>query len=47
MLQIERTVKNAGSPSRRTFRVQPELEAWLAEVLTAEERARLSQFLAS
>jgi hypothetical protein len=47
MLQIERTVKNAGSPSRRAFRVQPDLEAWLGEVLTDEEKARLSQFLAS
>jgi hypothetical protein len=46
LLQIERTVKQAGSASRRTFRDARELVAWLGEVLGAEERARAAAFLA-
>jgi hypothetical protein len=45
LLQIERTVKEAAKASRRTFRDAGELIAWLSEVLTAEERARLIVFL--
>jgi hypothetical protein len=45
LLQIERTVKQAANPSRRTFRDAAELSAWLGEVLTVEERARLFSFL--
>jgi hypothetical protein len=46
-LQLERLVREAGYTSRRTFRVAPELAAWLGEVLTVEERTRVSAFLAS
>ena len=46
LLQIERTVKQAANPSRRTFRDAGELVAWLGELLTADERARLAAFLA-
>lgn len=45
LLQIERTVKQAANPSRRTFRDAGELTAWLGEVLTADERARVAAFL--
>ena len=45
ILQIERTVKQAANPGRRTFRVAAELEAWLGEVLDADEKKRLHQFL--
>jgi len=45
-LQLERTVRQAGNPSRRTFRDPAELTAWLGEVLTMEERTRLAMFLA-
>jgi hypothetical protein len=44
-LQIERTVKQAGTSSRRAFRVVAELEAWLGEVLDADEKKRLHAFL--
>lgn len=46
LLQIERTVNQAANPSRRTFRDAGELAAWLGEVLTADERARVAAFLA-
>jgi hypothetical protein len=45
VLQLERTVKQAGSGSRRTFRVASELEAWLGEILNADEKKRLHEFL--
>jgi hypothetical protein len=45
LLQIERTVRQAANPSRRTFRDAGELAAWLGELLTAEERARVAAFL--
>jgi hypothetical protein len=44
-LQLERTVKQAGSSSRRTFRAAAELEAWLGELLDADEKKRLHEFL--
>ncbi len=44
-LQVERVVREAGSPSRRTFRGRRELEGWLGEVLSALEQQRLSSFL--
>jgi hypothetical protein len=44
-LQIERLVREAGSPSRRTFRAASELIAWLGEVLSQAERARLVEIL--
>lgn len=46
LLQIERTVKQAASSSRRTFRDAAELTAWLGDVLTNDERARVAAFLA-
>ncbi len=46
LLQIERTVKEASNTSRRSFRDPTELEAWLGEVLTPAERARVAAFLA-
>ena len=46
LLQIERTVRQAANPSRRTFRDAAELTAWLGEVLTPDERARVAAFLA-
>ena len=46
LLQIERTVKQAASSSRRTFRDAAELTAWLGDVLTDDERARVAAFLA-
>ncbi len=45
VLQLERTVRLAANPSRRTFRDPAELTAWLGEVLTMEERTRLALFL--
>jgi hypothetical protein len=45
LLQIERTVKQAGLSSRRTFREAAVLTAWLREALSAAESARLSTFL--
>jgi hypothetical protein len=44
-LQLERTVKQAGHNARRTFRATPELIAWLSEVLDADEKKRLHEFL--
>jgi hypothetical protein len=46
LLQIERTVKEANNKSRRTFRDPAELGAWLAEVLTPNERERVAAFFA-
>jgi hypothetical protein len=43
-LQIERILRDAGSPARRTFRDLDELIAWLSPVLSVEERARMRQF---
>lgn len=45
VMQSERLLKQTGAPSRRTFRVREEAEAWIAEVLTAEERSRMHAFL--
>jgi hypothetical protein len=45
LLQIERTVKQAANPSRRTFRDVADLSAWLGDVLSVEERARVAAFL--
>ncbi len=46
-LQLERIVREAGYPARRTFRVARELSAWLGEVLGPGERARVSTFVGS
>ena len=44
-LQMERMVKSAGTQQRRIFKTRGEAEAWLGEVLTGAERARLRTFL--
>ena len=44
-LQMERMVKTAGAVQRRIFKTRGEAEAWLGEVLTGAERARLRAFL--
>ncbi|NUQ79358.1 MAG: hypothetical protein HUU21_38095 [Polyangiaceae bacterium] len=41
VLQMERMVRESGHPLRRAFRDVHEAAAWLSEVLTPEERARL------
>lgn len=45
-LQVQRMIRESKVPARRTFRVPHELEAWLSEVLTPSERARLGEKLA-
>jgi hypothetical protein len=45
-LQVQRMVREVNVPTRRTFRVPHELEAWLSEVLTPSERVRLGEKLA-
>jgi hypothetical protein len=44
-LQVERMVRESSNPMRRTFRTTDALITWLAEVLTADERARLAVLL--
>jgi hypothetical protein len=45
-LQMTRMVRDAAAPQRRTFEDPAIAEAWLSEVLSLEERARLHSFLA-
>ena len=45
-LQVHRLVKEAQNENRRMFSKVSEQAAWLAEVLTPEELARLYDFLA-
>lgn len=45
-LQVERLARASGHPDRRRFFDASALQAWLTEVLTPEERARLATFLA-
>lgn len=40
-MQIQRMIKEAKNPARRTFRDPSELVTWMAEVLDEAERARL------
>lgn len=44
-LQVERVVREAASPDRRTFRDPSPMLAWLDEILTPAERARARTFL--
>ena len=44
-IQGERMVKQAGTPTRKTFRHRDEAEHWMDEVLSAEESAQLRVFL--
>jgi hypothetical protein len=46
-LQIERMIREAGSPVRRAFRDPPALSAWLGQLLSPAERTRLDAFLAA
>ncbi len=45
-LQVERLVREAKNPARRTFREADAMVAFLGELLTAPEIARARQFLA-
>jgi hypothetical protein len=44
-LQVERVVREAASPARRTFRDPRLMEAWLGELLDADERRRVRAHL--
>jgi hypothetical protein len=44
-LQVERLVREANNPARKTFRATGPLEIWLDEVLDSAERIRLRDFL--
>lgn len=44
-LQIERLIRDAKNPARRTYRDIAAAEAWLNEVLSPREQERLKQFL--
>jgi hypothetical protein len=44
-LQVERMLRDAGNPARKSFRDRAVLAAWLGELLDAKERARLAQYL--
>jgi hypothetical protein len=44
-LQLERMVKEAGNPARRTFRDRTALLAWVGEVLDKEEKSAAERFL--
>ena len=46
-LQIERMIRDAGNPSRRSFHDRRELSKWLAELLPEPERRQLEVFLDS
>ncbi len=44
-LQVERVIRSANSDHRRVFRNHAELESWLGEALSTQEKVRLRQFL--
>lgn len=44
-LQIERMIREAGNPERKTFRELLALGVWLGQVLDVAERARLAELL--
>jgi hypothetical protein len=44
-LQLERIIREAGNPSRRTFRDPEQLKAWLKDALSIAEQVRLDHFL--
>src|SRR5215212_8016303 len=44
-MQVERVIRTANHPNRRIFRAPGEMMAWLDDVLTAPEQARLRQFI--
>jgi hypothetical protein len=45
-LQVERVIRDAQNPNRRTFRNPRELITWLSEVLNPAEQRQLERFLA-
>ena len=47
ILQLERMVREAASPDRKTFRKASELEAWLEPMLTPAEQSALHEFLSA
>ena len=44
-MQVERIIRQAGFKNRKAFLAPAMLTAWLGEILTVRERARLDQFL--
>ncbi|WP_394820991.1 hypothetical protein [Pendulispora albinea] len=44
-LQFMRMIREAGNPARRIFKRRAELESWLGEILTPEERERVHAYL--
>ena len=44
-LQLDRMLREAGHPARRSFDDRDTMSAWLDTMLTAEERAQLRVFL--
>jgi hypothetical protein len=46
-LQIERVLRNAANPNRRTFRAIEPLKEWLGEILNENERHRVDGFFAA
>jgi hypothetical protein len=44
-LQLERMIRDARSPARRTFRNLAQMEAWLSEVLSPREKEQLQKFM--
>jgi hypothetical protein len=45
-MQLERIIRDAANPSRRTFREGADLVTWIGQVLDEAERERVQQFLA-
>jgi hypothetical protein len=45
-LQIDRMIREAANPSRRTFRQAADLTTWLGEIVDAVERGAIATFLA-
>jgi hypothetical protein len=46
-MQLERMLKQGGSPGRRLFKATADAEAWLGELLTPAEKSRLHLFFAA
>ena len=44
-LQVERAIRSSNPDKRRAFRTPEELQGWLGEVLTTEEKASLARFV--
>jgi len=44
-MQIERIIRTAGHQNRKAFLATSDLTAWLGEILTVRERARLETYL--